>query len=152
MKKEFFKRAAIGAFGGVIICVAISIVISYCKNDGSYYPVVPQLTELCGSEVNAVAVQTIGSMVYGAIMAGISVIWDMERWSLLRQTVTHFAACTLATLPAAYLLHWIEHSVSGVLGYFGIFAAVYVCIWLGSYSSMKRKVAQMNDRVSEIKS
>lgn len=150
MKKEFFKRAAVGAIAGVFICLVVSIIISYCKNDGNYYPVVPQLTELCGGETNAVVLQTLGVMVYGAIMAGISVIWDMDRWSILRQTVTHFAACTLATLPAAYLLHWVEHSVGGVLSYFGIFAAVYVCIWLGSYSSMKRKVEQMNRRVSEI--
>ena len=149
MKKEFFKRSAIGAVLGVFITVVISIIISYCRNDGNYYPVVPQLSELCGSETNAVAVQTIGVMVYGAIMAGISVIWDMDHWSILRQTVTHFAACTLATLPAAYLLHWIEHSVIGVLSYFGIFAAVYICIWLGSYSSMKRKVEKINKRVSE---
>ena len=152
MKKEFFKRAAIGAIGGVFICTILSIIISYCKNDGTYYPVVPQLSSLCGGETNAVAVQTAGVMVYGVIMAGISVVWDMDRWSLLRQTVIHFAACTVATLPAAYLLHWIERSIGGVLGYFGIFAAVYVCIWLGSISVMKHNVNKMNEKVSEFDS
>jgi len=152
MKKEFFKRAAIGSLLGVFISTVISIIVSMCVNDRTYYPVVPQLTKLCGSQTGAVAVQTAGNMLYGGIMAGISVIWDMDRWSLLRQTVTHFAACTLATLPAAYLLHWIEHSVSGVLVYFAFFAAVYLCIWLGTYFGMKRKVAQMNRRVSELDS
>ncbi len=144
MKKEFFKRAIIGALAGVFINVINSIIISYCVNDGIYYPVVPQLSDKCGGEVNAVAVQTAVTMVYGAIMAGISVIWDTERWSLLRQTVTHFALCSASTLPVAYHMHWIEQSVSGVLIYFGIFAAVYAVIWGSVMLAMRKKVRQMN--------
>lgn len=148
MKKEFFKRAAIGALLGVFINVSNSIIISYCVNDGVYYPVVPQLADKCGGQTNAVAVQTLVTMIYGALMAGISVIWDTERWSLLRQTVTHFAICSAATLPVAYHMHWIEQSLSGVLIYFGIFATVYAVIWVSAMLAMRKKVQQMNAGVT----
>ena len=58
MKKEFFKRASIGSLIGVFINVFNSILISYCVNNGVYYPVVPQLADKCGGETNAVALQT----------------------------------------------------------------------------------------------
>ena len=150
MKKEFVKRALIGAPVGVLICVLISIIISYSVNDGSYYAVAPGLTALCGTVTNAVAVQTICVLVYGGIMAGASVIWDNERWSLLRQTVVHLVVCSAATLPIAYFMHWIEHSVLGVLSYYGIFVATYFFIWLSSYSANKRRVQQMNAKMKQL--
>lgn len=149
MKKVFFKRAVIGAMIGVFINVFISVIISYCVNDGNYYPVVPQLAEVCGGTTNAVAVQTVVTMIYGALMAGISVIWELERWSLLRQTITHFAVCSAMTLPVAYFMQWIEQSLLGVLGYFGIFAAVYVVIWVVVYFRTREKINQMNTLVEE---
>lgn len=149
MKKDFFKRALIGAPVGVLISLIISIVISYAINDGTYYATVPGFNELCGGQVNAVAVQTAGVMLYGAIMAGASVIWENEKWSLTRQTVTHLIVCSLATLPAAYFMQWIEQSVAGVLSYYGMFLLVYLFIWLVSYFSMKRKVTELNKEMEK---
>ena len=149
MVKEFFKRAIMGSMIGVFINVFNSIIISYCVNDGNYYPVVPQLADKCGGDTNAVAVQTAVTMVYGAVMAGISVIWELERWSLLRQTATHFVICSAMTLPVAYFMQWIEQSLAGVLVYFGIFAAIYVIIWVSIYYSTRKKIKQMNSRVEE---
>ena len=88
----------------------ITICISLCMGDGNYYPVVPTLAAACGSELNAVALQALCSMLYGAAWSGASLIWDQEHWSMLRQTVTHLAICSTATLPTAYLMHWMEHS------------------------------------------
>ncbi len=150
LMKEFFRRAIIGAMGGVVICNLISIIISYAINDGHYYPVTPQLSGLCGGETNGAAVQMAGVMIYGAVMAGISVIWDMEKWSLTRQTATHLLVCMGATVPAAYLLHWIEHSIAGVLGYCGIFLAIYAIIWLTSYIPMKKRIKQINERMGQL--
>ena len=151
MRKEFIKRALIGAPIGVLICQIISIVVSYGINNGSYYAVAPGLTELCGSVTNAVTVQTVCVLVYGGVMAGISVIWDNERWSLLRQTVTHLIICSAATLPIAYFMHWIEQSVWGVLSYYAMFVVTYFFIWLGSYISIRKRVRQMNERMNQMK-
>ncbi len=149
MKKEFFKRALIGAPVGVLISTIISIIISYAINDGTYYATVPGFDELCGGPVNGAAVQTAGVMLYGAVMAGASVIWDNEKWSLTRQTVTHLIVCSLATLPAAYFMQWIEQSLAGVLGYYAVFLLVYLFIWLVSYVSMKKKVTELNEEMKK---
>lgn len=144
MKIKALKRALIGAPIGVTISAIISIIISLIKSDGSYYAAVPQLVNDIGSEIMAVIVQTLCSMLYGAAWAGASVIWDNEKWSILRQTTTHLVICSVSSLPIAYLMHWMEHSLSGILGYCAIFLFTYAVIWLSQYSALKRRIDSLN--------
>ena len=88
MKKKAFLRALIGAPIGLTISVVLTILVSVTIGDGKFYPVQPELTTLCGGELTAVALQTAASLLYGAVWAAASVIWETD-WSLLRQTLTH---------------------------------------------------------------
>ncbi len=149
MKRQILRYCLIGAPIGLALSTLITICISLCIGDGNYYPVVPTLAAECGSELNAVALQALCSMLYGAAWSGASLIWDQEHWSMLRQTVTHLAICSTATLPTAYLMHWMEHSAAGILSYFGIFIAIYAVIWLGMYLRMRQRVRRINARLGD---
>lgn len=149
MKKELFIRCLIGAPIGLAISTIITIIISLTVGDGKFYAVVPELITDCGNEINAVLLQAICSLLYGAAWAGASVIWEKENWNILRQTVTHLIICSLATFPIAYCMRWMRHTVSGVLIYFGIFGGIYLIIWLSQYSAVKKRVEQMNRKVHE---
>lgn len=147
MKKKLFLRCLIGAPIGLALSTIITIIISLTVNDGSYYPVVPELAADCGNEINAVLLQAVCSLLYGAVWAGASLVWEKESWSILRQTITHLIVCSLATFPIAYLMRWMDHTTAGILTYFGIFFGVYLIIWLSQYSAMKKKIQQINDKV-----
>ena len=149
MKKEILKRCLFGAPVGMAISTIITILISLTVGDGRYYAVVPALINDMGSEINAVIVQAVLSMVYGAAWAGASVVWDAEGWSLLKMTLVHLAITSLATFPIAYLARWMPHNIGGILLYFGIFVAVYLGIWVSQYSAMKRRIQQMNEKIQE---
>ena len=99
-------------------------------------------------EMNAVVAQMIASLLYGAVWAGASVIWEMDDWSLLRQTVTHLLAGSIATFPVAYLMYWMKHSIAGGVVYFAIFIGIYVGSWITLYSRAKREVTKLNEKVS----
>ena len=73
------RRALIGMPIGLAISTVITIIISLCKADGQYYPVVPALVADCGSEINAVLIQALCSFLYGAIFAGASVVFETDR-------------------------------------------------------------------------
>ena len=148
MKRKLWKRMLTGALIGVSISFIFTIIISLIFGDGNYYPVVPALVEQCGNEINAVVAQMIASLLYGAVWAGASVIWEMDDWSLLRQTVTHLLAGSIATFPVAYLMYWMKHSIAGVVVYFAIFIGIYVGIWITLYSRAKREVTKLNEKVS----
>lgn len=141
-------RSSLGAPIGLAISTMISIVISLIIHDGTYYPVVPELAIDFGTELNAVLIQAIFSMLYGAAFGGASVIWDTD-WSLLKMTVIHFIICSFATFPIAYLLKWMDHSIVGILQYFGIFFVIYVFIWGIQYFTMKRKIQVWNKKLNE---
>ena len=86
MKKKIIRRCLAGMPVGVMISVVITIIISLTNGDGKYYMVHPDLVTDCGTEIAAVIIQTLCSMLYGAAFAGASVVWDTD-WSLLLRTV-----------------------------------------------------------------
>lgn len=147
MKKKVFLRALLGAPLGLALSYLITILISLVGGNGTYVPVVPGLAESCGGELNAVLLQALCSLLYGAVWAGASVIWEAD-WNLLAQTLLHLAICSLATFPIAWLLHWMAHSLAGILLYFGIFFGIYLVIWLSQYWAIRRRLKQINERLS----
>ncbi len=139
----------IGAPIGLAISTVITIIISLSMGDGKYYAVVPELTADLGSEIGAVVIQALCSMLYGAAFAGASVIWDTD-WNLTKMTAIHFLVCSAATFPIAYLMRWMEHTAGGVLKYFGIFLAIYIAIWIASYARLKRSINALNKKVNHL--
>ena len=132
MKKKVILRCLIGAPIGLSISFMITLIISVIINKGEYYPVVPQLTALCGNELNAVIIQAVCSLIYGAAFGGASAIWEVESWSLLKQTVIHCLVISVSMLPA---------------GYIAIFFFIYFFIWFSQYFAMKKKIQAINDKV-----
>ena len=147
MRKKVMLRGALGFPLGIALGFAITIAISWLWADGHYAPCVPELVEAVGSEIGAVTVQALLSGLLGTGFAGASVIWDMERWSLVKQTGIYFTVISLVMLPVAYLTYWMEHRVTGFLSYLGMFALLFVLIWLVQLWGGRRSVKAMNDRL-----
>ena len=84
---------------------------------------------------------------YGAVAAGATVVYDIERWSVARATLTHL----LFTLGGLYLLGlaqgWLAFTPFGFFVPTAAFIAVYFLIWLAQYLSFRRKVDQLNRRL-----
>ena len=153
MNKQLWKkagrRALIGMPLGLAWSTAITIIISLLEGDGKYYAVVPALIADCGTEINAVLIQAVCSLLYGAAFAAATVIWETN-WSLIRMTVTHLAVIALAVMPTAWLMRWMKHTVGGVLCYVGIFLVIYAVIWIASYSRMKKQISEINQRMKDL--
>ena len=88
-------------------------------------------------------------MIYGALYDASFVIWDMEDWSLLKMTLSHFAFCCVVSFPIAWLMWWMPHSLPGALCYFAFFFVIYAVLWLMQYCAIKRQLRQMNNRLRE---
>lgn len=149
MKKKMVLRGLLGAPLGLAVGYLISIGVSLIAGNGKYLAVAPALAQTFGGELKAVIVQAVIMAVYGMIWAGSSVIWEMDDWSILRQTATHLLITSAATFPTAYLMRWMDHSLGGILLYFGFFFGIYLVIWLSLYSAMKKRIEQLNAKVKE---
>jgi len=147
MKKKMMKRMWIGLPVGIAMGYIITLIISACIGDGAFYPVAPEFAEKMGNELNAVILQTVLCGVIGVGFAAASVIWELDSWSLAKQSGAYFLVIGIILLPIAYVANWMQHSVVGFLSYIGIFAGIFFAVWLSQYLCWKKRIEKMNDRV-----
>ena len=87
----------------------------------------------------------------GAASAVVSVIWEVEHWSIAKQTGLYFLGLSTAMFPIAYFAHWMERSFIGFVSYFAVFTVFFVAIWVIQYFIWKSKINAMNRNVKERK-
>lgn len=149
MVKKISGRIVLGFPLGVFLSYGITVMISLITKDGNYYPVVPAFALSAGTEMRAVLLQFIFSGLMGAGFGAGSLVWEAEDWSILKQSLAHFAIISVSTLPVAYLLHWMGHSVVGVTTYFLFFIGFYVVIWFILYTTWKKRIQAINAKLRE---
>ena len=149
MKKKLTQRILFGIPAGIAISHLITLAISLGWGKGAFWPCVPGLVEAIGAESGAVALQTGLSALLGAAFAALSLIWEVDRWSIAKQTGLYFLAASLAMLPVAYFARWMEHTIAGFLLYFGIFTGIFVIVWIAQFLIWKKKIRSFNERMGE---
>lgn len=149
MKKKIIFRGLIGAPIGIMIVTFILIFISISQKDGVFYAITPELLNVSKNELSAVIFQTVCVLIYGSIWGMASIIWDMEEWSILKQTLTHLIVVSISTFFVAYNLYWMPHSILPIISYFIIFFIIYLIIWIIKYLSIRKKIIQINEKIVE---
>lgn len=147
MKKKIILRGLFGLPVGIAIGFEITLLISICIGDGSFYPVTSELIQTTGNELNAVVLQTILCAILGVVFAMASVIWEIDSWSLAKQSGVYFLIISVVMLPIAYFANWMKHSITGVLSYVGIFVMIFAAVWISQYLLWKRRIKKMNARI-----
>lgn len=151
MKKKILLRAISGLPIGLSIGYLITIAISLIWADGYYASCVPELAERMGSEINAVILQALLFGILGMGFGGCSVIWEIENWGIAKQTGIYFLIVSLIMMPIAYITYWMEHSIWGIVSYFGIFTFIFAIIWAVQYGRAKHNVKKMNEKMESFR-
>lgn len=147
--KKALLRGLLGVPIGVTVGYAITVIMSLHFGGGSFSPVVPAMAEAMGAESVAVAAQFGLTCLMGFVFALASCIWEVERWSLLKQTVLHFLSIAPVTLFIAWACRWVDYTPGGLWGYFGIFVAIYAVIYAVEALSVRAKVNAANRKLRE---
>ena len=145
--KKALLRGLMGFPLGVFISTTITVLISMCYNGwgvGAYSAAAPNLISTMGNELNAVISQYVLSGLLGFACAFGSAIWQVEKWSMTKQTVVHFLLLSIVMLPIAYFCNWVKHTAVAVILYFAFFASLYFVIWIIQYNVWKKKLKQVN--------
>ena len=88
----------------------------------------------------------------GALAMGSSVVYGIEKWSILRATATHFIITMGALLFGGYVLRWFGPERSMLWIMMAVSLVCYVAIWLVFYLSYRKTIRQMNDDLEKWKS
>ena len=140
IKKAVAKRAVLGFIYGVFIGQTILILESLMMRDGNFYAVSSSLLELVGTKI-----QYFLTGIIGLTFASTTVIFEMDEWSLLRQTIIHFIITSIVMYIAGFLCGWFPHTVVSTLVWFGVFVVVYLIFWICFSLYYKNKVKKMNE-------
>lgn len=149
--KKIIKRFVLGSVAGISIGYLISLIISVIKGQGIYYGASPQLISTFGSEINAMVVQTLASMIIGGVYSSASYIFDETNYSITKQTILHFLTTTPVYLGVGYLCGWWSlSSLIEILLFIGIYVVIYIIIWTVFYLYWKNKLSKLNEEIKKI--
>jgi len=151
MKKKVILRSILGFPIGIAIGYLITIFISLVWANGYYASCVPELISAMGNEIKAVVLQALLCGLLGIGFAASSIIWEIDNWSIMKQTGIYFIIISVIMLPIAYFLYWMEHSIVGFFSYFGIFVLIFVFVWLIQFLIEKHNVRKMNENLHNVR-
>ena len=96
------------------------------------------------SMINALPKILLGG-IPGAVIAGSTVVYDIEEWSLLKATITHFLLTMGVILLACFLLNWFTPWSTTFWIMLAAEAAAYVIIWLIMCLRYKAEIRKLNE-------
>ena len=129
-----YKKAALLGLIGYVCGCAIGLCFALGSQDFSLGKALPGI--LLGG-------------IPGAIAMGSVVIYDVEKWSVLRATVTHFLVAMGAILFGCFVLKWLEPGSKPFWIMLGIELIAYILIWLIMYTCFRAKVRKLNELLKE---
>lgn len=129
-----YKKSILLGIIGYIAGCAVGLIFALQNNPFSFADALPQI--LLGG-------------IPGAIAMGTTVIYDIEKWSILRVTVTHFLIVMVVTLLASFVLKWFEPWSTPFWIMMAAEAIGYILVWIIMYSCYKAKVRKLNETLKE---
>lgn len=98
--------------------------------------------------IGQVWVNMLGNMVLGLYFGTASLIFEIEKWSFLKQLVVHFIVSVLLWfLVAIFIVGWISFTPLSILISFGIFIGIYLIFWICFIAYYKKIEIELNDLV-----
>ena len=92
------------------------------------------------------------SGILGLIGNGSTVIYEIESWSILRVTATHFVIAFAAFFSIGLINGWLTPGITAEnIIITGIVLISYVMIWLVQYLIYKKEVSDINDGLKNLR-
>ena len=145
MLNKIIKRALIGFIYGIFIGQTILILESLFKGDGNFHSVSEYLLSHTNTELAAVIAQYFITGIIGVTFASTTVIFELDRWSLVAQTALHFVITSVVMFFAGFFCGWFPHTAISTLIWFGVFILVYIIMWLSFTLYYRKKTKEINN-------
>lgn len=148
MFKEIIKRGLLGFIIGVFIGQTILIINSLIAGNGIYYAVNPFFIDKEGPQLTLVIIQYFLTGVIGATFSSCSIIFQNDKWSLLKQTIIHFLITSIVMFTCGAICHWFELNAKSAILWFAVYLFYYILFWLGFTIYYKIQIKKMNKNLT----
>ena len=133
MWKKAVLLGALGYAAGIVI----GVVIFLCNSSRSFAETLPYI---------------LLSGIPGAVAMGSAVIYEIEKWSIARATVTHFLITFAGIYLAGLSLGWFRFGEPAFWIFTAAMTAAYILVWLIMYIAYKRQIRKMNENLRKWRS
>ncbi|MGM0885028.1 MAG: DUF3021 domain-containing protein [Bacillota bacterium] len=140
---KLLSRALGGFAFGVFVGQVVQIIISLSLGEGKFMPVIPDFRSLFESEITAVIVQMMLTGFIGVAYATSSVVFDIAKWSLLKQYVVHFCITAIVWVPIVTIC-WMPKTYMSFLILGVNFLGTYLITWFIQYTISKKDIQEIN--------
>lgn len=135
--KTTLKKTLLGIPLGIAIGATITLIISLVVKD------IPEHAPYFVSKTYFIRTY-MASALMGGIFGGAATIFDVDRWSLLKQTVIHFIISAVTMFAVASWTRWVSFDPQSTLIFSGIFLVVYALFFASQYIYYKIKLDGIN--------
>jgi|GEM_PF-829869 len=89
------------------------------------------------------------TLAVGMWCSGISIVFDIEEWSILRQTITH-SLLLAPYLPFAFYIGWVPPTTIGKILFVLFYFVVYFIIWFCFKLYWTKKAKELNEELERL--
>lgn len=150
MLSKIIKRSCTGFVCGVAIQQFIIIIACLVVNKPDFVPLVPSYLLHFTSSSLALGISSVLIGVISAVFSGSSVIFEIEKWSFLKQGLVHFLITTVVWLPISVFLWGLMVYQQAIINVFLSFTATYAITWGIQYVSCKKTIQKINQKLGEL--
>lgn len=127
--KKYVSNGLSFASIGVIIGLACSIFFSYLSGAGTYYPSATTFMNNFPNVLDALLVSVILWGLMGLLFGFGAMIFNVKKWSIVKQTVVNFVVYYIGFTPLALLAGWFPLTGGNLLSSTIIFVVIYALCW-----------------------
>ncbi len=137
LKQRFIYKASIGFSLGVFVTIGFCLIAVFSDD--------PFTNILTKEYLLRLVIQLLCGGLMGIVGNGGAVIYEVDRWSIIRMTVTHFVLTFVTFLILGFANNWLEPRLSlfNVIMILG-WILTYFIIWMTQYLIYKKEVDQIN--------
>ncbi|BDR60339.1 DUF3021 domain-containing protein [Lactobacillus xylocopicola] len=147
--KAIIIRVLISAPIGVTIGLLLAISYSFAVHSTQFWPSTPQFVSQFANPVQAtLAAMSLWALI-GAIYGGSSTCFDQEKWSINKQTLTHFLITYILQMPIFVLAGWMPGNFPTLIGFTLGYSIIYVSIGITSKVFARKTIDQLNKKISK---
>lgn len=147
------KNAILRGLNSFMYSVGITLIITgiqMCFTGADYIPLLPEFLNRFDNMLEAFTVQTLLLGLSSASLGAGSVVMEMERLSLLAQSLIYFAiTCFVWVLVGCYCWGLHKYPLT-MLGVGSSYIVSYAISWIIQYRVCKKSVEEINRKIDEL--
>ncbi|WP_407884696.1 DUF3021 domain-containing protein [Furfurilactobacillus curtus] len=129
---------------GITVGFIISLFFSVIYRSQSYLPSTPTFIAQFSSPLIATIVSSVLWALIGIVFSLTNLLFQVDSWSITRQTVGHFVLSYLGFTPLAILCGWFPKSIAWLALFSLIYLVIYIIVWFISMSIAQAEVRRLN--------